>query len=155
MTLFAYGAVVSVEAGGRKQMQTVGAKVGYLSAGPAVLHFGLGDASSVEAHRQLGGAFFVALRLQLDANGNFVTGEGDVLHDDVADRDIIGIGDANRDGVNRNATGAKITDHRLGATRRGVESIRNQHHAGEGRTAFGLRQRFESPSDGSFRAVGP
>jgi len=44
----AYGAIVTVEVGGRKQMQTVGAKVGYLSAGPAVLHFGLGDAERAD-----------------------------------------------------------------------------------------------------------
>ena len=87
-------------------------------------------------------------------DGDFVTGEGDVLHDDVADRDIIGVGDSHRDGINRDPTGAEITDHRLSATRRGVQPIRNQHHAGKGRTAFRLRQRLESPTDRSFRAVG-
>ena len=60
----------------------------------------------------------------MDADGDFVTGEGDVLHDDVADRDIIGIGDANWDRVNWDATGAKITDHGLDATRRGVQTVR-------------------------------
>ncbi|MCC7140238.1 MAG: VCBS repeat-containing protein [Planctomycetes bacterium] len=39
---FAYGALVTVEAGGRRQAQAVGTKVSYASAGPPALHFGLG-----------------------------------------------------------------------------------------------------------------
>jgi len=37
---FAYGAVVTLQSGGRKQMQQVGTKVAYLSSGPHSLHFG-------------------------------------------------------------------------------------------------------------------
>jgi len=46
--LFAYGALVTVESGGRKQVQQVGTKVGYLSSGPQLLHFGLGQARVAE-----------------------------------------------------------------------------------------------------------
>ena len=42
--VFGYGAKVTVEAGGRKQLQQVGTKVSYLSSGPHVLHFGIGRA---------------------------------------------------------------------------------------------------------------
>jgi len=42
--LFAYGAEITVEAEGKRQTQAVGAKVGYLSAGPHDAHFGLGAA---------------------------------------------------------------------------------------------------------------
>ncbi|MHC4490561.1 MAG: FG-GAP-like repeat-containing protein [Planctomycetota bacterium] len=42
--LFGCGAEVSVEAGGQRQVQAVGAKVSYLSSGPHDAHFGLGAA---------------------------------------------------------------------------------------------------------------
>jgi hypothetical protein len=42
--LFAYGAFVTVEVGGKKQAQQVGTKVSYLSSGPQRLRFGLGTA---------------------------------------------------------------------------------------------------------------
>jgi len=45
---FGYGAVVSVTAGGRTQVQQVGAKVSYLSHGPHALHFGLGRAAGAD-----------------------------------------------------------------------------------------------------------
>jgi tetratricopeptide (TPR) repeat protein len=44
--LFAYGASVTVEAGGRRQVQQIGAKVSYLSSGPHEAVFGLGPAPS-------------------------------------------------------------------------------------------------------------
>ena len=46
--LFGYGALVTVEVGGRKQTQQVGTKVGYLSSGPQALHFGLGGARTAD-----------------------------------------------------------------------------------------------------------
>lgn len=45
---FAFGALVTVEIAGRKQAQQVGTKIGYLSSGPAVLHFGLGSAAAAD-----------------------------------------------------------------------------------------------------------
>jgi tetratricopeptide (TPR) repeat protein len=42
--LFAYGASITVEAGGRMQVQQIGAKVSYLSSGPHEALFGLGAA---------------------------------------------------------------------------------------------------------------
>lgn len=45
---FAYGALVVVEAGGRRQAQQVGTKVSYLSAGPPALHFGLGASAQAD-----------------------------------------------------------------------------------------------------------
>jgi len=46
--LFAYGATVLVEAGGRRQVQAVGARVAYLSSGPHELHFGLGESKRAD-----------------------------------------------------------------------------------------------------------
>ena len=45
---FAYGALVTVESGGRTQVQQVGSKVSYLSSGPHRMHFGLGSASQAD-----------------------------------------------------------------------------------------------------------
>ncbi|MGQ0613382.1 MAG: FG-GAP-like repeat-containing protein [Planctomycetaceae bacterium] len=45
---FGYGARVTVEAGGGREVQQVGAKVSYLSSGPHELHFGLGRAARAE-----------------------------------------------------------------------------------------------------------
>jgi len=42
--LFGYGAEVTVEAGGRRQVQAIGARVAYLSSAPHDTHFGLGAA---------------------------------------------------------------------------------------------------------------
>ncbi|HEX5138809.1 MAG TPA: FG-GAP-like repeat-containing protein, partial [Planctomycetota bacterium] len=42
--VFAYGASITVEAGGRTQVQQVGAQVSYLSSGPHEALFGLGEA---------------------------------------------------------------------------------------------------------------
>jgi hypothetical protein len=54
--VFAYGAHVKVEAGGRTQVQQVGTKVSYLSAGPHALHFGLGaEATATVTVRFLSG----------------------------------------------------------------------------------------------------
>lgn len=46
--LFAYGASITVEAGGRTQTQQVGAKVSYLSSGPHEALFGLGAARTAK-----------------------------------------------------------------------------------------------------------
>ncbi|MHC4452886.1 MAG: FG-GAP-like repeat-containing protein, partial [Planctomycetota bacterium] len=45
---FGYGATVTVEVGKKKQTQVVGAKVTYLSSGPHLLSFGLGDAKKAD-----------------------------------------------------------------------------------------------------------
>ncbi|MEO1960401.1 MAG: hypothetical protein ABGW82_05440, partial [Paracoccus sp. (in: a-proteobacteria)] len=42
------------------------------------------DTPPIEAHRQIGDAFLVAFRLQLNTNRNLITGKSDVLHNDVA-----------------------------------------------------------------------
>lgn len=46
--LFAYGATVTVEVGGRKHVQLVGGRVSYLSSGPHELRFGLGSATRAD-----------------------------------------------------------------------------------------------------------
>jgi len=46
--VFAYGASITVEAGGRTQVQQVGAKVSYLSSGPHEALFGLGAAKTAK-----------------------------------------------------------------------------------------------------------
>jgi len=47
--VFGYGATVTVEAGGRTRTQVVGAKISYLSSGPHVLTFGLGESVAADS----------------------------------------------------------------------------------------------------------
>ncbi len=47
--VFGYGATVTVEVGGKRQAQVVGAKISYLSSGPHTLTFGLGKHGAADA----------------------------------------------------------------------------------------------------------
>ena len=75
------------------------------------------DAPPIEIHRQIGDTFFVAFRLELDPNRNLIAGKGNILHDDVTDRDIVRVGGPHRHGVNRDPPRAQIAHRRLKAPR--------------------------------------
>ena len=114
-----------------------------------------GDPAAVEAYRQVGAALFVALGLKLNADRNLVPGEGHILHDDIADRNVVGIGDPHRHGVDRNPACPQITNHRLDSAGRSVQPVREQHDAGQGRPAFRFGDGFECSRDRGSRLVRP
>ena len=73
--------------------------------------------SSIEEHGQVGCPPLIASGLNLDANRNFVAREGDFLDDDISDRDVVGIGNTHRHGIDRNAPHAEVMDRGFGTTR--------------------------------------
>ena len=113
-----------------------------------------GHSATIEKHRQVRHPLLIALRLDLDADRHLVAGEGDFLHDDVADRDVIGIGNANRHGIDRNPADTQVVRHFLDAARGGIQPVGEHHDARKGSAALGSRHRFKRGRDGGFRRVG-
>ena len=113
-----------------------------------------GHPTTIEQHRQVRHALFIALRLDLDADRHLVAGEGDFLHDDIADRDIIGIGNANRHGIDRNPADTQVVRRFLDAARGGIQPVGKHHDARKGCAALGSCHRFQRGRDRGSRCVG-
>ena len=112
------------------------------------------DAPPIEAHRQICDTFLVAFRLELNTNRNLIAGKGDILHDDVADRDIVRVGDSHRHGVNRDPAPAQIAHRCLNTPRRSIESVRDQYNTRQRCTAPRLRHRLQRSRNRGARPVG-
>ena len=113
-----------------------------------------GNPSAVEEDGQVSRPFFVALGLELDADRNFVAGEGDFLHDDIADGDVVRIGNSHRHGIDRNPASAEVMHRGFCPARRSIQSIGKKNDPCQGRAAFRFGYRFERLRDRCSSLIG-
>ncbi len=111
------------------------------------------DVTPVQSHAQPGRALLVALGANLHANGNLVSGERDVLHDDVADRNVVRIGQPHRHREHRHTAYAEIPHHGVGTPRRCIHPVGEKHDAAQWHTPARPRYRLQGIDDGCPRVL--